>query len=138
MDDAITRALDIDRTSPSRERTVDITTTGARSGQPRRIETWFYRVDDTWYLSGQPGRRDWQANLLANPRFTFHLKNGVRADLAATAVPVTDEADRRQIFASIVDDLNQPHNPGRIQQPARLEDWIAGSPLIEIVFDDQP
>ena len=38
MDDAVTQALDIHETTPSRLRTVDITTTGARSGEPRRIE----------------------------------------------------------------------------------------------------
>ncbi len=40
------------------DRTIDITTTGRASGLPRRIETWFYRVDDRLYLTGSPGRRD--------------------------------------------------------------------------------
>lgn len=136
-DDKIRQALAIDRSSTARDRTVDITTIGRRSGRPRRIEIWFHHVLGRWYLSSTPAKPGWYANLKANPRFTFHLKHGARADLAATAVPVTDEAERRRIFSYIVDDLNQPHNPARIPQPTHLEDWMAGSPLVEIVFDGE-
>lgn len=131
----IISALSITPASSARERTVDITTTGARTGQPRRIEIFFYRALGRWFLSSTPARRSWYANLQVNPAFTFHLEHGVRADLAATAVPVPDPEERRRIFAEIVDDLNQPSNPGRIAQPTRLEDWVAGSPLMEIRFD---
>ena len=69
------------------DRTIDITTTGRRSGQPRRIEIVFYRVGEDFYLSGIPAsrQRDWLANLAAHPQFTFHLKHDVVADLPATA-----------------------------------------------------
>lgn len=135
MDDAIRQALAIDGSSPARDRTIDITTIGARSGKPQRIEIWFHRTGGKLYLSGLPGRRGWYANLMANPRFTFHLKNSVRADLPATARPITSEAERRRIFTAFVDDLNQPHNPAGIVQPIEVEDWMAGSPLVEITFD---
>ena len=135
MDDAIRQALAIGRSSPAQDRTIDITTIGARSGTPQRIEIWFHRTGGKLYLSGLPGRRGWYANLMANPRFTFHLKNAVRADLPATARPITDEAERRRIFTAFVDDLNQPHNPAGIVQPTGVEDWMAGSPLVEITFD---
>jgi len=134
--DAIRQALEIGRWSSAWERTVDITTTGAKSGRARRLEIWFHRVEGRWYLSSIPARRDWYANLIVNPRFTFHLKHGVVADLAATAVPITDADLKRPIFAAMVDDMNQPHNPALIHQPTRLEDWMRGSPLVEIVFDD--
>jgi len=132
---AIRRALDIDTASTAWQRTVDITTTGAKTGRPRRIEIWFHRVHGRWYLSSAPARRAWYRNLRVNPRFTFHLKHGLRADLAATARPVEDPEERRRIFHYIVDDLNQPHNPGQVRQPQHVEDWIDGSPLLEIVFD---
>lgn len=135
MDDTIRQALAIDRSSPARDRTVDITTIGARTGKPRRLEIWFHRIDAKFYLSGMPGRRDWYANLVATPRFTFHLKHSVHADLAATARPITDETERQRIFAAMVEDFNQPHNPAGLAQPARLEDMLAGSPLVEITFD---
>ena len=129
-------ALAITPESSSAARTVDITTTGAKSGIARRIEIWFYLVDGVVYLSSQPASRGWYANLVANPRFTFHLKNGVRADLAATAEPVIDVDDRRHIFAAIIDDLNHPRHRGYLAQPVEtLEEWVEGSPLMRVSFD---
>ncbi len=116
MDATIREALRTDRT-------IDITTTGRRSGRPRRIETWFYRVGGNLYLTGSPGRRDWYANVVANPAFVFHLKESVVADLPAIATPITDDAERRRIFTEIMADLNQPEH---------LDAWIAGSPLAEM------
>lgn len=136
MQDAIRTALALTRASSARERTVDITTIGRNSGKPRRIEIWFYRVGGTNYLSGVPGKRGWYANLQADPAFNLHLKHGVHADLTATGRPITDPAERHRILGYIVDDLNQPHNPARIAQPVRLEDWENGSPLVEIQFAD--
>ena len=135
MDERIQRALAITPSSSASARTVDISTTGARTGLARRIEIWFYRVDGEIYLSSQPATRGWYANLLANPEFTFHLKNGVRADLAATAEPVADPEERRRIFAAIVDDLNQPLHRGYLSQPVEpVEDWVSGSPLMHVTF----
>jgi deazaflavin-dependent oxidoreductase (nitroreductase family) len=114
----------------ARDRTIDITTTGRSSGRPRRIETWLYRVGDRFFLTGSPGRRDWYANLLAEPRFTLHLKQRVVADLPARATPVTDPGERRLLMAAILAELNQPES---------IEGWVAGSPLVEIAFagDDE-
>ena len=107
---------------------MDITTTGRRTGLPRRIEIFFYRAHGATYLcSGAGGGpTGWSANLRADPDFTFHLKNGVRhlkngvrADLPARAITVTDPAERAAVLAAIVDDLNQPHDPGTIR-PTRL------------------
>ncbi|WP_219910597.1 nitroreductase/quinone reductase family protein [Saccharothrix carnea] len=115
-------------------RIIDITTRGRRTGRPRRIEIFFYRAAGRTYLcSGAGGAAtDWHANLLANPDFTFHLKNGVRVDLAARATPVTDPAERQAVLAEIVADLNQPHDPGTIR-PTRLEDWM-DSRLMRVTF----
>ena len=135
MDEAVRTALAIDRSSPERDRTIDITTTGARSGEPRRIETWFYRVDDRIYLTGLPGRRNWYANLVAHPAFTLHLVPGVQADLTATARPVTDAAERRRIITEIVTELDDPGSPSGAPNPAEADAWVTGSPLVEVVFD---
>jgi deazaflavin-dependent oxidoreductase (nitroreductase family) len=120
MDERVRQAL-------ANDRTIDITTTGRSSGLHRRIETWFYRVDDQIYLTGSPGRRDWYANLLANPDFTFHLKQSVAADLPARAAPITDPEERREIFAHILSDLGGSQD---------LEAWLAGSPLMAVSFND--
>ena len=118
MDDTIRQAL-------ARDRTIDITTVGRSTGLPRRIETWFYRVDDKFYLTGSPGRRDWYANLLANPDFTFHLKQSIAADLPAQASPITDPGERKAIFTRILTELGGRQN---------LDAWMAGSPLVAIDF----
>jgi deazaflavin-dependent oxidoreductase (nitroreductase family) len=118
MDERVRQAL-------ANDRTIDITTTGRSSGLPRRIETWFYRVDDQIYLTGSPGRRDWYANLLANPDFTFHLKQSVAADLPARAAPITDPEERRKIFERILSDLDGTED---------LVAWWEGSPLMAVDF----
>ncbi len=109
------------------ERTVDITTTGRRSGTPQRLEIWFHERDGRVYVTGLPGRRGWYANLLADPRMTFHLKGAVRADLPATARPVTDPQERRETFGWILAGLGRE---------AQFDDWLARSPLVELDFDD--
>jgi hypothetical protein len=130
MDAAVEQALAIDPSSGAAERTVDITTTGRRSGEPRRIETWFYRVDGTIYLSGMPGRRGWAANLEADSAFTFHLKNGVQADLPARATQIVDEAERRAILTTLLDEMKSVTNTRR-----NLDEWVARSPLFSVEFD---
>ena len=111
----------------NRDDTIDITTTGRRSGRPRRIEIWFRRVDGRTYITGTPGRRDWMANLLAEPRFTFHLKQSLRADLPAVARPVTDPAERRQV-------LSDPAMAWYQRQVGSLEELVDGAPLVEVLF----
>lgn len=112
------------RDALDRQMTVEITTLGRRSGQPRRIETWRYRADGRFWLTGSPGSRDWYANLLAHPEFTLHLTG---LDLPARARPVTDPAERAKILGEIV--------PG-LDWAGSLESWLAGSPLAEIESRD--
>ncbi|MFC9650257.1 MULTISPECIES: nitroreductase/quinone reductase family protein [unclassified Streptomyces] len=134
--DAVVRALDIGPESSAAERTIDITTVGRRSGALRRIEVWFHHIDGRWYLSGVPGPRNWYANLRADPRFVVHLKHKVIADLPATAKPV-DEATRRRVITEILDLRNRPQLAARVGRRQNLDEWLAGSPLVEIVFDDE-
>ena len=62
------------RQALAKDLVIDITTTGRRSGALRRLEIWFHEIEGRWYITGSPGKRDWHANLLATPQFTFHLK----------------------------------------------------------------
>ena len=118
MDDPI-------RTALSRGGTIDITTTGRRTGRPRRIEIVFHRIDGRMWISGMPSsrKRAWLANLEADPHLTVHLKGPLAvADLPATARVVTDEAERRQILE-------------RVAQAWRRTDvdrMVVQSPLIEV------
>jgi deazaflavin-dependent oxidoreductase (nitroreductase family) len=134
--DAVARALDIGPDSTAAERTIDITTVGARSGAARRVEVWLHRVDGRWYLTGMPQPRSWYANLRAHPRFIVHLKHGVTADLPATAASV-DEPTRRRVITAVLDLQDQPDVAARVSQRQDLDDWLARSPLVEIVFDDE-
>ena len=82
--------------------TIDITTTGRRTGLPRRIEIVFHNMDGRLIITGTPRsdhKRAWLYNLEADPSLTFHLKGSVDADLPATARVITDPSratrDRR-------------------------------------------
>ena len=138
MRDDVRQALAIGRSSTVEERTIDITTTGRRSGEPRRIEIVFYRFEDSTYLSGIPGPRPraWLLNLTAEPRFIFHLKHGVVADLPAIATVITDPAERRRVFIEFVDEFNERHGPDSPWPKAVLEDWVARSPLARVAFEE--
>jgi deazaflavin-dependent oxidoreductase (nitroreductase family) len=136
VDDAVRRALAVGPDSSRAERTIEITTLGRRSGLPRRVEVWLHRVDGRWFLTGMPVPRDWHANLRANPRFTVHLKHGVRADLPATAVPV-DEPTRRRVITAVLDLQSRPDVAARVARRQTFDEWYAHSPLVEIVFDDE-
>lgn len=104
---------------------VDITTTGRRSGRPRRIELAFHPIGEKVYISGRPGwPRGWIANLHADPRMTFHLKGAFAADLPATGRVITDRTERERIIPTIA--------AGWSYDPAVM---IASSPLIEVTFD---
>lgn len=121
LDDKIRHALETDST-------IDITTNGRKSGRPRRTEIWFRQVNGRIYITGTPGTRDWYANLLHHPHFTFHLKETIRADLPARARIITDTDERRQI-------LSAPEMGWYQQQVSSVEDLVAGSPLIEVLFE---
>jgi len=110
-----------------RGHTIDITTTGRRTGLPRRIEIVFHVIDGHTYITGMPRveRRSWLANLEADPHFTFHLKGAVRADLPARARIITDESERRAIFGEVVKTWTN-------QDVERMTRY---SPLIEVTFE---
>jgi len=134
VDRDVAQALAIGPDSSGLAHTIDITTTGAKSGLPRRLELWFHRVNGHWYISGVPGPRNWYANVRANPKFVFHLKNGVQADLPATAAPV-DAQTRRSVIDEILSLQDRAAGVGKGGQNSAA--WHAHSPLIEVVFDDR-
>ena len=131
-------ALAVDASSPIAARTIDITTIGRHSGQPRRIEIVFYRIDNDIYLSGipSPKTRDWLANLTANTPFIFHLKHDVVADLPATAAIIADPAERKRVLAVIVDEFNRRHDTDSPWPKAILDEWVKHSPLAKITLEE--
>lgn len=109
------------------DRTIDITTIGRRTGQQRRIEIWFLHVAGHVYITGTPGPRSWFANLLAEPAFTFHLKESVEADLPATAALVDDQDERRRVIES--------DEAAWYRDRASVEEFVASAPMVRIRFD---
>ena len=120
LDDRTLRAL-------SRGHTIDITTTGRRSGQPRRLEIVFFNVGGRIFISGMPSRRErqWLKNLRVDPRLTFHLKGDISGDLPATAHEITDLVERRRVLEHVA----------RAWRRTDLETMVELSPLIEVVIE---
>jgi deazaflavin-dependent oxidoreductase (nitroreductase family) len=109
---------------------IDITTTGRRTGRPRRVEIVFHNVDGRIVISGLPRadrKRDWLLNLEADPHMTIHLKGMLAADLPATARVINDPAERRSTSEKII----------RQAWPRMdLEAMTAYSPMIEVTLDE--
>jgi deazaflavin-dependent oxidoreductase (nitroreductase family) len=106
---------------------IDITTTGRKTGQPRRLEIMFHNIDGRLYISGipSPRRRSWIANLDKNPKMTFHLKGRVRADLPASARIIDKQEERREILPHIA----------RAWKRNDLDQMVRYSPLVEVTLE---
>ncbi|MEX0864263.1 MAG: nitroreductase family deazaflavin-dependent oxidoreductase [Acidimicrobiia bacterium] len=104
-------------------RTIDLTTYGRKTGRPRRIEIWWFHVDGRFIISGTPGRRDWLANIRANPNVIVHAGGH---DLDGVAAEIVDPSFRRHVFKS-------PHTRWYSTQ-AQLERLVETAPMIEIAL----
>ena len=120
LDDRTVRAL-------SRGHTIDITTTGRRSGLPRRIEIVFHNVGGRIYISGLPSRRErqWLKNLRVNPGMTFHLRGSAAADLRSLAREVTEPVERRAVIEHVARAWNRTD----------VDVMVELSPLIEVLIE---
>ncbi len=124
MDDAVRSAL-------HRSQVIDLTTTGRRSGRPRRIEIFLHDRDGLLFITGMPRAdrtRDWIHNITADPHVVVHLKHDIVADLPATARVVTDADERRPLVEAAA------ARWGRTDVDAMLQH----SPLIVLTVDDVP
>jgi len=118
------------RTSLATGHVIDITTTGRKTGEPRRIEIVFHNIDGRLIITGMPradSQRAWLVNLEADPNLTFHLKGSVRADLPATARVITDTSERRLIAEWV------SANAWKGQDTDAM---TAYSPMIEVTIGD--
>ena len=108
--------------------TIDITTTGRVTGQPRRIEIVYHSFGGRLYISGMPNARHeraWLLNLRADPRLTFHLKALVQADLPGTAREITDPGERSRIIELVA----------KAWRRTDVDNMVEHSPLIEVTLD---
>ena len=110
---------DLDRLAT--KMTIDLTTYGRRSGEPRTIEIWWFRVDDRFVITGTPGPRDWLANVRNDPRVVIHADG---LDIEASASLVEDQEFRRHVFSQA--------NTRWYTTQAQLDHLVATAPMIEI------
>lgn len=121
MDDAL-------RTALHHSQVVDLTTTGRRSGEQRRIEIFLHHDAGQLFITGTPRpdrTRDWIYNIRANPRVVVHLKHSVEADLPATAHEVSDREERRPFIEAAA----------RRWRRTDIDDMLDHSPLIVLDVD---
>ena len=111
---------------------IDITTLGAKTGSSHRIEIVFHHFDGNYYITGRPGvKRDWLANMNANPTFTIHVKRDASANLTANAVEITDEDRRAEVLYRILTE-SWDNEPAKAQHI--LPRWVEGAPLVEFTI----
>jgi deazaflavin-dependent oxidoreductase (nitroreductase family) len=107
---------------------IDLTTTGRRTGQLRRIEIFLHTDDGQLFITGMPRAdrtRDWIYNVEANPHVVVHLKQSVVVDVPATARVVSDPEERRPLIEAAA------RRWGRTDVPEMLRH----SPLIVLTVD---
>lgn len=102
-------------------RTIDLTTYGRKSGKPRRIEIWWFHVNGRFIITGTPGRRDWLANVKANPFVVVHVDGH---DIETNVRVIEDRQRRLEVFS-------QPDTRWYSTQ-AQLDRLVAEAPMIEI------
>lgn len=107
-----------------RSQIIDLTTTGRRSGEPRRIEIFLHDLDGRLFISGRPSphTRAWIHNVSADPHVVIHLKSGVSADVPGIARVVDDPDERRPLIEAAASRWGR-HD---------VDLMMAQSPLIEI------
>lgn len=119
--------MDVVRVELADDPTVDITTTGRKTGLARRIEIWMLDVDGRFFITGTQGRRDWLANLNADPLLVVHLKRHAHVDLTARANTVDDVATRRAVLEHLSASWYRDQEP--------LDELVDTAPMVEVVFD---
>ena len=121
MDDAV-------RTALHHSQVIDLTTTGRRTGQRRRIEIFLHDDDGRLFITGMPRAdrtRDWIYNIEADPHVVVHVKRSVVVDVPATARVVRDPEERRPLIEAAA------KRWGRTDVPEMLRH----SPLIVLTVD---
>lgn len=107
---------------------IDLTTTGRRSRQPRRIEIFLHADHGQLFISGMPRAdrtRDWIYNIEADAHVVIHLKQSIVADVPATARVISDPDERRPLIEAAATRW------GRTDVP----DMLRHSPLIVLTVD---
>ena len=120
---------DATRAALNHSQLIDLTTTGRRTGQPRRIEIFLHHDHGQLFITGMPRAdrtRDWIHNIGADPHVVVHLKQSVVADVPALARVVTDPDERRPLIEAAA----------RRWRRTDVPDMLRHSPLIVLTIGD--
>jgi deazaflavin-dependent oxidoreductase (nitroreductase family) len=83
----------------AREKEVELTTFGRKSGKPSRRIIWITALDGRLYIrSGLGLTRDWPKNLLANQHAVLHIAG---KDVPVRTRHVTDPTEARSLHAPV-------------------------------------
>jgi deazaflavin-dependent oxidoreductase (nitroreductase family) len=96
----------------AREKEVELTTYGRKTGKPSRRIIWITALDGKLYIrSGLGLTRDWPKNLLANGRGVLHIGGH---DIPVRARHVTEPAEVRSLHAPVKRkyDAERPRSSG--------------------------
>ncbi len=106
-------------------RTIELTTFGRRTGLPRSVEIWWFHVGGRFIITGTPGRRDWLANVRANPRVVIGVQG---YQIEATAHEVVDSELRELVFSR--------RETNWYSTQTEFRHLVETAPMIEVVLAD--
>ena len=80
-------------------KTLKLTTTGRKSGQPRTAEIWFVVDGDHLFVqAGKAAQKGWLVNVKSNPQVVLDIAG---TKLRGRATLIKDSAEREHVFALI-------------------------------------
>lgn len=103
-------------------RTIDLTTVGRRTGEHRTIEIWWFHIDDRFFITGTPGRRDWLANIRADNSVLIRTNFG---EYLGNAIEIHDDETRRLVFTDPTTSWYKTQE--------ELDRLVATAPMVEVV-----
>jgi deazaflavin-dependent oxidoreductase (nitroreductase family) len=102
----------------AREREVTLTTTGRRTGKPRKVTIWISTDGRRLFIrSGQGMKRDWPQNLVAKGEATLEL-DGRKVKVKPRRV--TDPAEAREVSRFVRDKYGPSVKPSKPDEPLTL------------------
>jgi len=94
----------------SRQREINLTVTGRKSGRAISIPVWFVLDGETLYLLPVQGSdTQWYKNVLANPSMRIEARD---AEAEFEAVPITDTAQ----VAPVVEKFREKYGAGDVKK----------------------
>ena len=102
----------------AREREVTLTTTGRKTGKPRKVTIWISTDGRRLFIrSGQGMKRDWPQNLVAKGEATLELDG---RNVKVKPRRVTDPAEAREVSRLVRDKYGPTVKPSKPDEPLTL------------------